>query len=155
MYSNVNTYTMTTYKSPRQKSGVIGYLIEVPTEKGPATCLKYEESREMTINGAELQAIVEALRRLTKDAVEIAVYTDCAYVANAVANGWAEKWRQNGWKNEKKKDISSRDLWEEMLNLLVGKHISFHVKEHHSYSNCMRFEIEQIKHKKEGRTQYV
>lgn len=152
MYSNVNIYTVTSYKSPRQTSGAVGYLIEVLTEKGPATCLKYEDVEETTINGAELLAIVSALRRLTPAATEISIYTDSAYVANAIGNGWVDKWKQNGWKNEKGKAIGHQKLWEEMLNLLVGKHISFHVKEHHSYSNCMRFEIEQ---RKEGRTQYV
>lgn len=152
MYSNVNIYTVTSYKSPRQTSGAVGYLIEVLTEKGPATCLKYEDIEEMTINGAELLAIVSALRRLTPAATEISIYTDSAYVANAVSNGWVDKWKQNGWKNEKGKAIGHQDLLEEMLDLLVGKHISFHVKEHHSYTNCMRFEIEQ---RKEGRTQYV
>lgn len=152
MYSNVNIYTVTSYKSPRQTSGAVGYLIEVLTEKGPATCLKYEDIEETTINGAELLAIVSALRRLTPAATEISIYTDSAYVANAIGNGWVDKWKQNGWKNEKGKAIGHQDLWEEMLDLLVGKHISFHVKEHHSYSNCMRFEIEQ---RKEGRTQYV
>lgn len=152
MYSNVNIYTVTSYKSPRQTSGAVGYLIEVLTEKGPATCLKYEDIEETTINGAELLAIVSALRRLTPAATEISIYTNSAYVANAVSNGWVDKWKQNGWKNEKGKAIGHQELWEEMLNLLVGRRVSFHVKEHHSYTNCMRFEIEQ---RKEGRTQYV
>lgn len=152
MYSNVNIYTVTSYKSPRQTSGAVGYLIEVLTEKGPATCLKYEDIEETTINGAELLAIVSALRRLTPAATEISIYTDSAYVANAVSNGWVDKWKQNGWKNEKGKAIGHQELWEEMLNLLVGRQVYFHVKEHHSYTNCMRFEIEQ---RKEGRTQYV
>lgn len=152
MYSNVNIYTVTSYKSPRQTSGAVGYLIEVLTEKGPATCLKYEDIEETTINGAELLAIVYALRRLTPAATEISIYTDSAYVANAVSNGWVDKWKQNGWKNEKGKAIGHQELWEEMLNLLVGRRVYFHVKEHHSYTNCMRFEIEQ---RKEGRTQYV
>ena len=152
MYSNVNIYTVTSYKSPRQTSGAVGYLIEVLTEKGPATCLKYEDIEETTINGEELLAIVYALRRLTPAATEISIFTDSAYVANAVSNGWVDKWKQNGWKNEKGKAIGHQELWEEMLNLLVGRRFSFHVKEHHSYTNCMRFEIEQ---RKEGRTQYV
>ncbi len=147
MYSNVNIYTVTSYKSPRQTSGSVGYLIEVLTEKGPATCLKYEDIEETTINGAELLAIVYALRRLTPAATEISIYTDSAYVANAIGNGWVDKWKQNGWKNEKGKAIGHQELWEEMLNLLVERRFSFHVKEHHSYTNCMRFEIEQRREK--------
>ena len=147
MYTQVNIYTVTTFRSPKQTSGSIGYLIEVPTEKGPATRLEYEDVEDMTTNGAEILAIVSALRRIKQEKLTLDIYTDCAYVANAIKNGWITKWQQNNWNNEKGKEISNRELWEEMLILLHGKDISIHVKEHHSYTNCMEFEIEQRREK--------
>lgn len=89
--------------------------------KGGETCT--------TNNRMELKAVVEALRAVMsgkfgdeivrgKDKLEIC--SDSAYVVNAVNDKWVVKWRLNGWKTTKGKDVKNRDLWEELMMLLAA-----------------------------------
>lgn len=82
-----------------------------------------------TNNRMELMAVVQALRAVmggkfgndiapVKDKIEIC--SDSAYVVNAVNDKWMVKWRLNGWKTTKGKDVKNRDLWEELMALLAA-----------------------------------
>lgn len=68
-----------------------------------------------TNNRMELIAVLEALkeidrlRRESKDAYVI--YSDSAYVVNAINNGWLKKWRKNGWLTSKGEEIKNKSLW--------------------------------------------
>lgn len=141
----VNIYTMTDIKGPRRRDGIYAYLLEVPTDKGPATCQVFKEIKDATENRAELTAVVEALKRLNQSC-DLDIYTDSEHIATAINNNWLVKWRDNGWMNAKGREISNRDLWQEMAELLNENRFLIHVKEHHTYTNCMRFEMEK-KHK--------
>lgn len=45
------------------------------------------------------------------------VYSDSQYVVNAIEEGWAVRWRANGWKRNKKEKAINADLWEQLLDL--------------------------------------
>ncbi len=66
--------------------------------------------KETTNNQMELTAPIEALK-LLKDACEVTLYSDSAYLVNAFANGWLENWIKNGWKTSDKKDVKNKELW--------------------------------------------
>lgn len=141
----VNIYTMTDVKGPRRRDGIYAYLLEVPTDKGPATCQVFKEIKDATENRAELTAVVEALKRLNQSC-DLDIYTDSEHIATAINNNWLVKWQDNGWMNAKGREISNRDLWQEMAELLNENRFLIHLKEHNPYTNCMRFEMER-KHK--------
>ena len=61
----------------------------------------------------EMKAAVEALSRI-KEPSRVEVYSDSAYLVNAFKQGWLEKWKVNGWRNTKKREVDNRDLWEEL-----------------------------------------
>lgn len=105
----VNIYTMTDIKGPRRRDGIYAYLLEVPTDKGPATCQVFKEIKDATENRAELTAVVEALKRLNQSC-DLDIYTDSEHIATAINNNWLVKWRDNGWMNAKGSEISNRDL---------------------------------------------
>lgn len=73
-----------------------------------------------TNNRMELYAVIQGLKAL-KTRCRVTVYTDSQYVANGINKGWAEKWRDNGWRKADKKPALNADLWEELLNEL-SKH---------------------------------
>ncbi len=62
----------------------------------------------------EIRAVVEAIR-LARPGDRLIVYSDSAYVVNCLRRGWHRTWRENGWKNSRKKPVANRDLWEELL----------------------------------------
>jgi ribonuclease HI len=72
-----------------------------------------------TNNRMELQAVIEALRALTRPA-EVQVYTDSQYVRRGLLE-WLPQWKARGWKTADKKPVKNRDLWE-MLDLEAAKH---------------------------------
>jgi len=73
--------------------------------------------RLTTNNRMEIKAVIEGLKAL-KRKCKVTLYSDSQYVVNAVMQGWAERWRNNGWKRNKKEKAVNPDLWEELLELL-------------------------------------
>lgn len=83
---------------------------------------KYEKeisggSADTTNNRMELTAVIEALK-LLKEPCEVKIYTDSQYVANGITKGWAQSWRQNGWRKADKKPALNADLWQTLLDEL-------------------------------------
>ncbi|MDP4109054.1 MAG: ribonuclease HI [Bacillota bacterium] len=72
---------------------------------------------ETTNNRMELKAVIESLKTL-KEPCGVTLYSDSNYVVRAVKEGWALKWRENGWMRNKKEKALNSDLWEELLKLL-------------------------------------
>lgn len=70
-----------------------------------------------TNNRMELTACIEALKAL-KEPCEVTLTTDSQYVANGVNKGWAESWKNNGWRKADKKPAVNPDLWEQLLDRL-------------------------------------
>ena len=76
--------------------------------------------KDTTNNIMEITAVIEALKML-KEICEVQVYSDSAYVVNAIEKGWLEKWKKNNWKTSGKDDVKNKELWEE-LDTLIQKH---------------------------------
>lgn len=79
---------------------------------------------ETTNNRMELLAVIKALSAL-KYACEVTLYSDSAYVVNAVQNEWLYAWFHNGWKTADKKPVKNKELWEELLSLLSKHRVKF------------------------------
>ena len=77
-----------------------------------------------TNNRMELLAVISALRKIQSgDSAEI--FTDSAYVKNALTKGWLENWKRNGWLTQGKKPVQNQDMWIELDKLLVNRTVSF------------------------------
>jgi ribonuclease HI len=77
-----------------------------------------------TNNRMELLACIVGLEAL-KEPCEVKIHTDSQYVVNGITKGWAQKWRDNGWKRNKKDKAINPDLWERLLDLCAGHEVSF------------------------------
>ncbi len=78
----------------------------------------------------EIQAALSALNIL-KEPCQTEVYTDSAYLCNAVEKGWLNRWQRNGWKTASKGSVENQDLWKELLTLMNIHQVTFHkVKGH-------------------------
>lgn len=69
-----------------------------------------------TNNRMELISVIEALK-LLKEPCEVELYSDSQYVVNALSQGWAKRWRENGWMRNKKEKALNPELWDELLKL--------------------------------------
>ena len=72
----------------------------------------------------ELTAAIMGLRTLTRPC-RVVLYSDSEYVVNAMSRGWAERWKANGWKRNKKERALNPDLWEELLILCDRHEVEF------------------------------
>ncbi|WP_207182519.1 ribonuclease HI [Anaerocellum diazotrophicum] len=79
---------------------------------------------QTTNNRMELKAVVEALKAL-KEPCKVIIYSDSAYIVNAVNQNWIEKWQKNGWKTSEKEEVKNTDLWNELIELLKIHKVTF------------------------------
>lgn len=78
-----------------------------------------------TTNGRmELMAAIMALSAL-KRPCGVTLYTDAAYLANAVNKKWLERWQKNGWRKTDKKPVHNADLWRQLAVLLHKHDVQF------------------------------
>ena len=79
---------------------------------------------ETTNNKMELTAVIEALRKLKKPC-KVQLYSDSAYVVNAINLGWLENWKNNGWRGSDKKPVKNIELWKALNELLEMHDVEF------------------------------
>lgn len=74
---------------------------------------------ETTNNRMELRAVIEAFKKISKAKQnnEFEIFSDSAYVVNAINNHWIEVWQRNNWKTAKGDDVKNKDLWEEFTSI--------------------------------------
>ncbi len=83
-----------------------------------------------TNNKMELLAVIVALESL-KQPCNVELYSDSAYVVNALTQGWLKNWKSSGWKGADKKPVKNIDLWQRLDNLLNVHNVNFNkVKGH-------------------------
>ena len=80
-----------------------------------------EGYRKTTNNRMELLAVIAALEALTKEGLNITVYSDSQYVVKAVEQGWLKNWIATDFKGGKK----NKDLWLRFYELSKKHHIKF------------------------------
>jgi len=71
-----------------------------------------------TNNRMELTAVIRGLAAL-KEPCDVTVYSDSAYVVNAVQNNWVEDWQRRHWRTASKSDVKNVELWEQLLELMA------------------------------------
>jgi ribonuclease HI len=85
---------------------------------------------ETTNNRMELTAVIRGLEAL-KGPCSVRLYSDSKYVVDALSQGWAARWRKNGWRRRDNKPALNPDLWERLLELCKIHRVSaFWVKGH-------------------------
>lgn len=109
-----------------------GACIGNPGPGGYGAVLLYEGNRQelsggyrrTTNNRMEIMAVLAGLRSL-KEPCRVTVFSDSRYVVDAMSKGWAESWRDKGWRKRDKTPALNPDLWEEMLDLSERHQVEF------------------------------
>lgn len=79
---------------------------------------------ETTNNRMEVYAAIAGLSAL-KERCEVKLYSDSAYLVNAIELGWLDGWKKNRWANASKQPVKNRDLWEKLDGLLNMHDVRF------------------------------
>ena len=77
-----------------------------------------------TNNRMELLACITALEAL-KRPCRVTLHSDSKYVVDGIEKGWADRWRANGWKRNKKDQAINPDLWGRLLDLCDKHQVTF------------------------------
>ena len=99
-----------------------------------------------TNNRMELTAVIRGLESL-KESCIVELYSDSKYVIDGLEKGWAEGWKQRGWKKADKKPALNADLWEQLLELTKVHKVKFQwIKGHAGFpenERCDSMAVEQ------------
>lgn len=91
---------------------------------GWGVVIKYKEQMKelygndvnTTNNKMELTAVIEGLKALKVNTVDIEVYLDSNYVLQGITQ-WIHNWKKKGWKTASKKPVENKELWIELDDL--------------------------------------
>lgn len=85
---------------------------------------------ETTNNKMELTAVIKALEML-KTPCNVELYSDSAYVVNAINENWLSNWKTKNWIGSDKKPVKNIELWKTLDSLLEKHSVHFNkVKGH-------------------------
>jgi len=109
-----------------------GACIGNPGPGGYGVVLLYQNRRKelsggfckTTNNRMEIMAAIVGLEAL-RGRCEVMLYSDSEYLVKAMSQGWAERWRANGWKRNKRERALNPDLWEKLLQLCEHHEVEF------------------------------
>jgi Ribonuclease HI len=73
-----------------------------------------------TNNRMEMTAAVEALREVANIQGEIDFYTDSTYVIRGITQ-WIWGWKKRGWKTAEGGEVSNKDIWIELADLVQAR----------------------------------
>ena len=79
---------------------------------------------ETTNNKMELTAVIKALEAL-KSSCTVDLYSDSAYVVNAINQNWLDNWKKNNWIGSDKKPVKNIELWKGLDFLLSIHSVTF------------------------------
>ena len=146
--ARVNVITATSnHDCPKQMKRTGMWLIEVIDKGFPETKEGFLERESITNKEISLQLLINALtmaKRFNVDFEEICIFSDCEYIRSAFNNQWLDKWSESEWKNAKGKEISNKELWQMVWELLtsVGERYIL-PKERSSFDNWMHDQIDK------------
>lgn len=77
----------------------------------------YHGFERETSNRAKMTAVlgaIDALEMMQHDISDYTIHTNYKVLADALEQGWIERWMKNNWANSQGKPIDNRDLWEKI-----------------------------------------
>jgi ribonuclease HI len=81
-------------------------------------------NKDTTNNRMEVFAAIQGLDTLKEPCI-VNLYSDSAYLVNAINNNWLDGWQRNNWKGADKKEIKNIDLWLALLAKMKRHQVNF------------------------------
>ncbi|HZS95013.1 MAG TPA: ribonuclease HI [Chloroflexota bacterium] len=80
--------------------------------------------RQTTNNRMELLAAIAGLRAL-RERCAVTLYSDSQYLVRMMQGGYPQRWRENGWRRNRKERALNPDLWGELLHRCEQHEVEF------------------------------
>ncbi len=85
----------------------------------------------------ELLAVIVGLEALTRDGLDVVVYSDSKYVVEAVEQRWVFGWLKKGFKDKK-----NPDLWRRFLQVYAKHNVKFKwIRGHNAHPENERCDV--------------
>lgn len=81
-------------------------------------------NKDTTNNRMEVFAAIQGLSALKEDC-NVLLYSDSAYLVNAMNNGWLKQWQENDWKLADNKPVKNLDLWHALISKMKKHNVTF------------------------------
>ena len=81
-------------------------------------------NKDTTNNRMEVFAAIQGLSAL-KEACEVLLYSDSAYLVNTMNNGWINQWQANDWRLADNKPVKNVDLWHALIAKMKNHKVTF------------------------------
>lgn len=144
----VDIYIHSTIKGPKQKDGVIAFVLEAELPDGrKATKSYFFQIEGFSKQRSWLKAVAIALEKV-KEGNEAVISGNSAYLADGFMN--LTKWKENGWKRSNGKEVKNADLWEQIFDLQKSRKARFLSNGDHIYSSWLPWEAEKRAKSKEN-----
>ena len=137
-----NIYIASSIKALKPANGVVGYVIETQTSKGPATLTQFGTVKEVSKNAAEILALKNALSRI-KTKCELDLWSENRYICSVFSQGWLKNWETTGFLKGNGEEVVDAEKWREVACLLNGRGILTHPQEEHEYKGYLEREVER------------
>jgi ribonuclease HI len=105
---------------PNPGPGGYGVVLVHPRKRAEAS----GAFRLTTNNRMEILAAIKGLEMLKRPCT-VTVYSDSQYLVKAMSEGWATRWKRNGWRLSTKESAKNVDLWERLLTLCAVHRVHF------------------------------
>lgn len=93
--------------------------------------------RLTTNNRMELLAVIVGLETLTREGLDVIVYSDSKYVVEAVEQRWVFGWQKKGFKDKK-----NPDLWRRFLQIYAKHNVKFKwIRGHNAHPENERCDV--------------
>ena len=80
--------------------------------------------QETTNNRMEVYAAIAGLSAL-KQRCRVKLYSDSAYLVNAIEQRWLSNWQSNAWRTADNKPVKNQDLWQRLAALMTEHDVTF------------------------------
>ena len=114
--------------------GGFGAILEIDG----ARVEKYGGFRLTTNNRMEIMAAITGLEFLSEKC-SVTLFSDSQYLVKAMTEGWAVRWKANGWMRNSKEKAVNPDLWTRLLKLCEKHEVEFRwVRGHNNHAENER-----------------
>ena len=87
--------------------------------------------KSTTNNRMEMMAVIEALKYVKDLEYPIDFYTDSTYVIRGITQ-WIWAWKKRNWQTAEGEEVSNRDLWDRLFNLVMDRSAKGKINWHYS-----------------------
>ncbi len=116
---NIEIYTDGACSGNPGKGGWCAILIYGDKEK------VMSGGEELTTNNRmEVYAAIAGLSAL-KERCAVKLYSDSAYLVNAIEQKWLYNWKRNNWRTADNKPVKNKELWERLSEFLTMHDVTF------------------------------